>query len=206
MADYSRINFDQYDEEFASISQQVQKALSEDPPSVYSSNLLQQCDDLVQQMALEARSVPDASLKRTLQAKVRSCKEEYQRLLNESERQGLLGGGAGGGGRGSENERMRLQKNEDMLSSQNETLERARRTMQDTEAVALEITEELGQNREKLISAHGRVREVSTMTGRARRILSSMSQRAIQQKMILYGVAIGLCVAFVVLIWSMWRN
>ena len=92
-----------------------------------------------------------------------------------------------------------------MLGAQNDTLERARRTMQETEAVALEITEELGQNREKLISAHGRVREVQGLTGRARRILTSMSQRAVQQKMILYAVAIGLCLAFVILIWSMWR-
>lgn len=203
MADYSRINFDQYDEEFGNICQQVQKSLAEEPPSQYTSNLLQQCDDLVQQMELEARTVPDATLKRSLIQKVRSCKQEYQRLRAESERQGLLGGRGGAGG--GEDERFMLQKNEDMLGAQNDTLERARRTMQETEAVALEITEELGQNREKLISAHGRVREVQGLTGRARRILTSMSQRAVQQKMILYAVAIGLCLAFVILIWSMWR-
>ena len=202
MGDYSRVNFDQYDEEFANISQQVQKSLEEQPPSQYTTNLLQQCDDLIQQMDLEARTIPDATLKQTLIQKVRTCKTEYQRLRHESERQGLLGGRS----RPSEKERLMLQKNEDMLSSQNDTLERARRTMQDTEAVALEITEELGQNREKLISAHGRVREVSGLTGRARRILSSMSQRAVQQKMILYGVAVGLCLTFVVIIWSMWRR
>ena len=202
MGDYSRVNFDQYDEEFANMSQQVQKSLEEQPPSQYTTNLLQQCDDLIQQMDLEARTIPDATLKRTLIQKVRACKTEYQRLRHESERQGLLGGRS----RPSEKERLMLQKNEDMLSSQNDTLERARRTMQDTEAVALEITEELGQNREKLISAHGRVREVSGLTGRARRILSSMSQRAVQQKMILYGVAFGLCLTFVVIIWSMWRR
>ena len=54
-----------------------------------------------------------------------------------------------------------------MLGAQNDTLERTRRTMQETEAVAIEITEELGQNREKLISAHGRVCEVSGLMGRA---------------------------------------
>ena len=138
MADYSRINFDQYDEEFSNISQQVQKSLSEEPPSQYTSNLLQQCDDLIQQMDLEARTVPDATLKRTLLQKVRTCKQEYQRLRTESERQGLLGGRGGASG---ENERLMLQKNEDMLGAQNDTLERARRTMQETEAVALEITE-----------------------------------------------------------------
>lgn len=204
MTDYSRINFDQYDEEFSNIASQVQKALQEEPPSQYTSGLLQQCDDLIQQMDLEARTVPDATLKRTLLQKVRTCKAECQRLRQESDRQGLLNGR--GGGAQSENERLMLEKNEDMLGSQNDTLDRARRTIQETETVALEITEELGQNREKLISAHGRVREVSGLTGRARRILSSMSQRAVQQKMILYGVAIGLCVTFLVLVWGLWHR
>uniref|UniRef100_A0A7S3P7W6 Vesicle transport v-SNARE N-terminal domain-containing protein n=1 Tax=Amphora coffeiformis TaxID=265554 RepID=A0A7S3P7W6_9STRA len=203
MTDYSRINFDQYDEEFSNIAGQVQKSLQEEPPSQYTTGLLQQCDDLIQQMDLEARTVPDATLKRNLIQKVRTCKAEYQRLRQESERQGLLGGRRG---QQSENERLMLQKNEDMLGAQNDTLERARRTMQDTEAVALEITEELGQNREKLISAHGRVREVSGLTGRARRILTSMSQRAVQQKMILYAVAIGLCLTFFILVWGLWHR
>lgn len=204
MADYSRNNFDQYDEEFASISLQVQKSLQEEPPSQYTSNLLQQCNDLIKQMRLEARSVPDATLKRSLLKKVDTCKGEYQRLLQESERQGLLGGPNGASQ--SDSERLMLQKNEDMLGSQNDTLERARRSMQDSEAIALEITEELGQNREKLLSAHGRVREVGTLTGRARRILTSMNQRAVQQKMVLYAVAVGLVLAFFILIWSMWRH
>ena len=134
-ADYSRINFDQYDEEFNNICQQVQKSLTEEPPSQYTSSLLQQCDDLVQQMNLEARAVSDTSLRNTLIQKVKACKAEYQRLKSESERQGLMGNR---GSRG-EDERLMLQKNEDTLASQNDTLERARRTMADTEMVGLEI-------------------------------------------------------------------
>lgn len=153
-ADYSRINFDQYDEEFNNISQQVQQALTEEPPSQYTSSLLQQCDDLIQQMDLEARTVPDATLKRTLIQKVRACKAEYQRLRNEYDRQGLLGSHAS---RRGEDERLMLQKNEDMLASQNDTLERARRTMQDTEAVALEITEVRTQETRGAVCTFGRV-------------------------------------------------
>ena len=134
-ADYSRINFDQYDEEFNNICQQVQKSLTEEPPSQYTSSLLQQCDDLIQQMNLEARAVSDTSLRNTLIQKVKACKAEYQRLKSESERQGLMGNR---GSRG-EDERLMLQKNEDTLASQNDTLERARRTMADTEMVGLEI-------------------------------------------------------------------
>ena len=102
--------------------------------------------------------------------------------------------------------RRMLQENEDRLEGQNDTLERARRTMEETEAVAMEITTELGENREKLMSAHGRVRQMGGLTGRARGILTSMGQRALQQKLILYSVAIGLCGAFVVLLLSFWRG
>ena len=195
--------FERYDDEFSSLIIQIEDSLRSKPPTPYTDSLLKQCDDLIKQMSLEARSVGDASVKRSLLDKVRKYKERYQSLVQESERQGLLGSSSGGPS--SQRERMLLRQNEDSLAQQNETLERARRTMEETEAVALEITEELGQNREKLISAHGRIREVSGLTGRARRILQSMSQRAVQQKLILYGVAVALVLGFLVLLYSMWR-
>ena len=202
--------FERYDDEFSSLIEQIESSLDEEPPNQYTNNLLQQCDDLIKQMALEARSVGDASLKRDLLAKVRTCKSKYQTLQQQSERQGLLGSTAaaaagGASPKGGEKERFRLQKNEDTLTNQNETLERARRSMQETEVVALEITEELGQNRETLMSAHGRVREMSGLTGRARNILYSMNRRAVQQKILMYGVAVGLVLVFFILLYTMWR-
>jgi len=199
--------FERYDDEFSSLIEQIESSLDEEPPNQYTHNLLQQCDDLIKQMALEARSVSDASLKRDLLAKVRTCKSKYQTLQQQSERQGLLGNtdSSSPSGGGGEKERYQLQKSEDMLLNQNETLERAHRSMQETEAVALEITEELGQNREKLVSTHGRVREMSGLTGRARNILYSMNRRAVQQKILMYGVAVGLVLVFFILLYAMWR-
>jgi vesicle transport through interaction with t-SNAREs 1 len=203
----SSTSFERYDDEFSSLLQQIQSSLDQEPPSPYTQGLLQQCDDLVKQMALEARSVNDASLKRDLLAKVRTCKSQYQALQQQNEKQSLWGGRTNNNTHtaAGTKERLLLQQNENSLAAQNETLERARRTMQETEAVALEITEELGHNRETLMSAHGRIREVSGLTGRAKRILTSMNQRAMQQKCITYGIAIGLCVAFFMILWSMWR-
>jgi hypothetical protein len=209
MSDDDILSFERYDDEFSSIMEQIRTSLAQQPPGTLTRNLLQQCDDLIQQMALEARSVSDAALKRTLLQKVRTYKSEWQTVSEQSEKQGLLEGanGTGGGGGGdNSNTRNYLQKNEDTLHSQNDTLERARRTMQETEQVALEITEELGNNREKLMSAHGRVKEVGGMTGRARRILYAMSQRQVQQKMIMYGVAVALVLVFMILMYSMWRG
>lgn len=200
--DEHNASFERYDDEFTSLIAQIEKALHDEPPSSYTQNLLRQCDDLIKQMALEARSVGNSDLKRDLLQKVRDCKSTYQSLQQQSERQGLL---ARNGSQSNQRERLLLQKNEDLLSSQNNTLERARRTMEETEAVALEITEELGHNREKISSAHGRVREMSGLTGRARRILYNMNQRAMQQKVLMYAVAIGLVVVFFIILWSMWR-
>lgn len=205
----SILSFERYDEEFSSLMDQIRSSLSQQPPGALTRNLLQQCEDLIQQMALEARSVSDATEKRTLLKKVRTYKSEWQSLQEQSDKEDLMNGGAGGGDSaagGSDNqERMRLQNTSDTLNQQNDTLERARRTMQETEQVALEITEELGNNREKLMSAHGRVREVGGLTGRARRVLYSMNQRAMQQKVIMYGVAVGLVLTFAVLLWTMWK-
>jgi len=202
MATDTTIPFQRYDDEFSELLKQIERSLEEDPPSVYAENLFQQADDLIKQMALEARSVSDATLKRELLGKVRTLKSQLASLQSQSEKTSLFNSSIS---KKNDREKLLLQQNEDMLANQNETLERARRTMQETESVALEITEELGNNREKLVSAHGRVREVSGLTGRARRILTSMNQRAIQQKLIMYGVAIGLVLGFFILLYAMWH-
>ena len=193
------IPFERYDDEFGELLHQIEQSLNEEPPSAYSENLMQQADDLIKQMALEARSVPDASLKRELLAKVRKQKDQLSNLRSRSEKDGLFRTSSK-----NREQRLLLQQTEDTLTQQNETLERARRTMLETEQVALEITDELGNNREKIMSAHGRVREVGGITGRARRILQGMNQRAMQQKMVMYGVAAALGVGFLILLYNLW--
>ena len=200
------IPFERYDDEFKSIMRQIEKSLApeETTGSNLTNGLLQQCEDLIKQMALEARGVSNPNLKRALLDKVRECKSQWQALRDQANQKGLFEGAAGGasGGNGR-SYRDRMQQNEDSLSRQNDTLVNARRIMEETEVVALEITEELGQNREKLMSAHGRIHEVTGMTGRARRLLVSMNQRAVQQKMCMYAVAIGSVLLFFFALWGL---
>ena len=114
------------------------------------------------------------------------------------------GGGRSGGGRNRSNgSKERLLSNTETLQSQSETLANARSIMAETEGVALEITEELGRHRETITSAHGRVRQVTGMTNRARRIVQSMSRREVQQKLILYGVAGTIILVFLMLLYGM---
>jgi vesicle transport through interaction with t-SNAREs protein 1 len=91
------------------------------------------------------------------------------------------------------------------IAKQNETLDRARRVMAETEETAMDITEELGRNREKIESSHQRIRDVSGLTNQARRIVQSMSRREVQQKLMMYAVAALLVIAVIVIIYAMGR-
>eukprot|EP00542_Grammatophora_oceanica_P017454 CAMPEP_0194029932 /NCGR_PEP_ID=MMETSP0009_2-20130614/3556_1 /TAXON_ID=210454 /ORGANISM="Grammatophora oceanica, Strain CCMP 410" /LENGTH=212 /DNA_ID=CAMNT_0038669755 /DNA_START=34 /DNA_END=672 /DNA_ORIENTATION=+ len=210
----STIPFERYDDEFKSLVDQVKTSLEggDSADIDFSINVLGQCEDLLKQMSVEARGVDDAASKRELLQKVRVCKAQLANLKddvrsakNKQDRAALeLSGGEGGGKGGSANAgKERLLQSQNQLQSQNDTLDRARRVMAETEDVALEITTELGRNRETLESAHGRVREVSGLTNRARRLLQNMNRRAVQQKLALYGVGIAICIVVLIMIWNL---
>mmetsp|Transcript_52268 Transcript_52268/g.79354 ORF Transcript_52268/g.79354 Transcript_52268/m.79354 type:complete len:203 (-) Transcript_52268:48-656(-) len=198
----SYVPFQRYDDEFKSLTKQVQDSLNEfhDEEDNHTGALLSQCDELLQQMALEARSVSDNTLKRELLAQVRNCKAELQSFKDEHNKQSLMSNAKSGSSSGH---RERLLQQQDMLRNQNSQLENARKTLEETEQVALEIGSELANNRNTIESAHGRVRQVSSLTGRARRIVASMNQRAIRQKVILYGMSASVVIVFLFLIWWM---
>ncbi len=73
--------------------------------------------------------------------------------------------------------------------------------MAETEDVALEITSELNRNREKIESAHSKVHQFTGMTDGATRIIQSMSQRDIRQKIVIYGLALIILGAIVFVIY-----
>jgi vesicle transport through interaction with t-SNAREs protein 1 len=111
----------------------------------------------------------------------------------------------GGRNRNNNGSKQHLLSNSQSLQNQSETLANARSIMAETEGVALEITEELGRHRETISSAHGRVRQVTGMTNRARRIVQSMSRREVQQKLILYGVGGTIILVFLMLLYGMFK-
>lgn len=219
------MSFEQYDTEFLSLSRQVQQALSilqanEEPSGEAQNNLnlckslLSQCDDLLKQMTVEARSVDLPTEKsellkkvRVYKARVANLRDDYKSSKTRVEREALLNGSSSlneGTGLHSDHRERLLKTNED-LSAQNETLENARRVMAETEDVALEITSELGRNREKITSAHGRVRDVSGLTNQARRIVQSMTRREVQQKLALSIMTFLIIVTFLIVIYRMWK-
>ena len=116
-----------------------------------------------------------------------------------------LGGGRNRSNNSNNGSKQHLLSNSQSLQNQSETLANARSIMAETEGVALEITEELGRHRETISSAHGRVRQVTGMTNRARRIVQSMSRREVQQKLILYGVGGTIILVFLMLLYGMFK-
>eukprot|EP00536_Pseudo-nitzschia_multiseries_P003250 jgi/Psemu1/284297/fgenesh1_pg.48_\ len=207
--------FQHYDDEFQSLTRQVKASFGANDggykdeetgePSCNPAEALEQCEDLLQQMALEARSVPDAAIKRELLVQVRGYKSELQTLKDEDNKRSLMASARGNAGNSSnssssinDQHRERMRQQQEMLQNQNSQLDSARRVLQETEQVALEIGEELSNNRATIESAHGRVRQVTSMAGRARRVVASMNQRAAQQKMLLYGLALSVVIVFFV--------
>jgi len=202
--------FQRYDDEFQSLIRQVRASFGADDGGFKDEETgeiaqnpvecLDQCGELLQQMALEARSVPDASLKRELLSKVRSYKSELQTLKDEDNKRSLMSSARGNGSGGSSEHRDRMRQQQEMLQNQNNKLDSARRVLQETEQVALEIGEELSSNRATIESASGRTRQVTAMAGRARRLVASMNLRSRQQKMLLYGLAASVVIVFIVFV------
>ena len=218
----SLTQFSQYDEEFSEVSEQVKtaiKRLSRDIESLEPSseldselrhitNLIDQCDDLLKQMTIEAREADDAALKKSHLNQVRVCKTnldnikaDFKSIKNESDRASLMSGGKDTS-RLSNDAKTRLLSTNDAFSRQNETLENAKRTIAETEETALDITNELGKQREKIENVHGRVREVSGMTNTARRILNSMSRRDVQQRIAIYVILAVIVIVFLVILFT----
>lgn len=69
----------------------------------------------------------------------------------------------------------RLKSNVDRTVQQNETLERARRTMMETEEISQGIQDELARNRTALQSSQNKAKDLSNMTQQAEAILKNMT-------------------------------
>jgi vesicle transport through interaction with t-SNAREs 1 len=162
-------SFDRYHEEFSLLIQQIQSI----PNDV---TLQRQCNDLIKQMSLEAfSSSVDPDQKQQMLDRVKECKAQFEHAVQKSERQDLLAGTTNSGD-GRTTMSSSLQTNEDNMVAQNDCLERAHRSLQETEQVALEITNELGKNRETMSQAHGRIQQVSTLTGLANSIMNRLKK------------------------------
>eukprot|EP01041_Mallomonas_annulata_P002496 gene2496-4852_t len=204
--------FEAYDQEFNALSHEISNNISD--LRTYTTNpekstyligqierLLSQAGELMKQMEVEVRS-QDQATRKVLSDKVTqykkslaSLKADFEKSRDEAQKSSLMVGSKSG------EQRQRLMNANDKLLSQNEKIMNATRTVAETENVAIEITQELHRNREKIESAHGKVREFAGITDTARRLLHSMNRREIQQKFTLGFVALILIAAIIIVIY-----
>ncbi|CAM9594337.1 unnamed protein product [Chrysoparadoxa australica] len=176
--------FDSYNEEFRALSSEIAKGISH--ATTYETEavakrtelrkvdaLLGQASDLIKQMDVEVRSASDVPTKKDLQAKVATYKQslsrlksDYTRAVQAEERAGLMGDQdhlfAQGRGSASQQQHDRLLQTSDMLERQGGYLESSKRMVAEIEDVAMDITSELGRNRETIQSAHSKVKETNS--------------------------------------------
>jgi short-subunit dehydrogenase involved in D-alanine esterification of teichoic acids len=175
------LQFEAYYEEFTRLFEQITTSTTDATTTSDNNNaqqeaLFRQCHEILQQLAVEARDVDDSLTKRDLLQRVKHEKSRLTALEHEHEKQTLVTGAASAVSGGNSAQHQQLHENEVAMARQNETLERARRTMQETEAVGMEVTHELGQNRAKIESTTGRVGELTSLTDQASGLLKSMSK------------------------------
>jgi vesicle transport through interaction with t-SNAREs protein 1 len=158
--------FEAYYEEYVSLMEQINNNPTGEPES-----LLQACHDLVQQMRIEARGCDDVAIRQELLDRVKMYSSTIQALQQRTARDTLLGSKTGT--TASVVERLE----QSALTRQNDTLDRALASMQETEEVGLEVIQELGRNRETMHEAHDKTRQVSTLTDSANALLKSMNAK-----------------------------
>lgn len=155
-------------ETYHSYYQEYQRLVSEyavSPELRYDDELQQ----ILQQMRTEARGMPrpdkDDYLERTL-----VYQQNVAAMVSKQQRSVLFSNAD------TTTHQSLLKSNEDKMMQQNETLERARRTIQETEEISLGIQEELARNRTTLQTSQEKTKDLSDMTQQAGAILTNMTK------------------------------
>jgi hypothetical protein len=160
--------FDFYKEEFESLLRQIEQRLQSEEDA---SNLIDQCETLLPQLSMEARCAPDPALKQELLDTVNAYKVKFQSYKADNNRKELLASMPPGA---DARYRERMMLPQDRVRQQNETIQNALQSLNETEQVATEIGQELSKNRETIENAQGNVNQVSSMAERAKGLLASM--------------------------------
>jgi methyl-accepting chemotaxis protein len=119
-------------------------------------------------MTIEAREIGDETKKAEWMQRIQLYKSQLQALQNDHARDELLD---------TTPSSSRLESAVDTASRQNETLQQALRSIQETEAIGQEISQELNSNRARLESSRNHVSQLSSLTSQAHGIMNRMIKR-----------------------------
>lgn len=207
--------FASYEEQFETIIAAVASRLGSVQSShgvekkTLISNLERQLDEaqeLLEQMVLEVRELPNSD-----RAKASSSLKSYQTRYSKLEaelkkykikdsarmREELLEYDDSA----LTDPRTRLLDNTERLERSNKRLEAGYRMAVETEKIGQEVLDNLQRDRETITRTRGRLREGDDNLGRSSRILSSMTRRIIQNRLVSLGIMIVMLIVIIVVIY-----
>ena len=172
-------SFDVYAEEFTSLLQQCRSNASSSSTNDSSADastttsLLEQCQDLLQQMALEARSTDHTEQKKRYMERCKSYKEQYQAVKQQIERQTLLAANSTTAPSTLQLSDT-LQSNDVTIAHQNSTLQQSLKSIHDTEQLATSTLEQLHTQRDTLHGTQQKTQTLQSMTQQANTIATNL--------------------------------
>ncbi|XP_042042100.1 vesicle transport v-SNARE 13-like isoform X1 [Salvia splendens] len=168
-------------------------------------------ESLIRKMDLEARSLPP-SVKAMLLAKLREYKNDLNNLksevkritsanANQAARDELLESGLTDTMAVSADQRARLLMSTERLNKTGERVRESRKTMLETEELGVSILQDLHQQRQSLLHAHGTLHGVDDNIGRSKKILTNMSRRMNRNKWMIGTVIAVLIIAILLVLY-----
>ncbi|CAI0434170.1 unnamed protein product [Linum tenue] len=172
---------------------------------------LDDADALIRKMDLEARSLPP-NIKGSLLAKIREYKTDLINLKNEvkrisssnvsqAARDELMESGIADTKMVSTDQRGRLLMSTERLNQSSDKIKDSRRTMLETEELGVSILQDLHQQRQALLHAHGTLQGVDDNIGRSKKVLTAMSRRMNRNKWMVGCIIAALVLAILVILY-----
>ncbi|XP_042395323.1 vesicle transport v-SNARE 13-like [Zingiber officinale] len=172
---------------------------------------LDDAESLIRKMDLEARSL-QPSVKAGLLVKLREYKLDLNNLKgglkkittvnsNQAAREELLESGMADTLAVSADQRGRLALSTERLNQSTERINESRRTMLETEELGVSILQDLHQQRQSLLHAHGTLHGVDDNIGKSRKILAAMIKRMDRNKWIVGCIITALVLAILLILY-----
>uniref|UniRef100_A0A914I646 t-SNARE coiled-coil homology domain-containing protein n=1 Tax=Globodera rostochiensis TaxID=31243 RepID=A0A914I646_GLORO len=174
-------------------------------------HLLADVEELLEQMELSVREIPSSSPERAkYETRVKSYRNDkrqldaelrktFERAKSTADRDELLHYGDAAV---SIDQMDKLISNTERLERTSRKIDDAYRVTVETEQIGAEVLDNLGQQRETLTRARGRMREADADLSRSNRTLSYMIRRVIQNRLILLVVAVVMMFSLLFLLYK----
>ncbi|GAB4817816.1 hypothetical protein N2152v2_004862 [Parachlorella kessleri] len=192
--------FSQYENEYCSKSTDISRKI-QGLTALTAGKLLQRMD-------MEARSFsPDKS--RQMLAKVKEYKGDLAKLREDAKKAAASGADTRAElGLGddyyqtSAGQRERLLQSTDRLEKTGSRIQQGRQQLLETEELGVQILSDLQRQRETILHSRDTLQGVDVNISKSRQILSSMSRRIIQHKVIMWGIILLLVGGIGLVLWA----